>query len=692
MKQGENTLKRPLLAAGATAVAVTAVALKLAWWLALFFVVLSLVFLGVRRRWLCAVVARVLLVLSMGWRHWYWLPAVGLDGDTDTLAGVVIDTPTYGAMYTVRVTASTRLRTGARVMLLCDGEDRPRLGSAVSAAVRLRTVERNQTYYASHGVFVCAFPDDYAMTDLTVEPGASSPLVSLRLRIRRGLLREVGRALGAEESSILAALCFGDRDFLSEETAAAFQGSGLSHLLVVSGLHLSLMALAVRRLFRPLGMRRTCAVTLLLIWLFAWLVGISPSIFRAAVMGTVWWIGVLCFCRSDSLNSLGLAALILLVNNPYTLWDAGFQLSFAATLGVLVLAPRRIVPQEPPDPDAVWWYALCRRLRHAVLSGATACACALLFTLPIAAYHYGGIPLTSVVSNVLAVPVGGAVLLLGWLGAVSGLVPFLGWLSHGILWLTGLLCRYLSWVARTCSPHWAWLTISQPWQWMLLGAVCAVAACAILWRLSLRRVVASLTALVVLTLAVAIPLTVMPFRVTVVQSDNTAGLILRQGSHCALLLTDAAELNEVTYITAPFSPDVVFAGTAMVNAHAFPWAQTFSTDATSADFVTHCPVGGTVTLWQGCRLSVASEGCWRVQVGEETLWICTDLAASPPDGEGMCVYVGGTPALAPQTPYIVVCNERYFRLHRPTLTGEETFIVRQSKTFTLRRGEWRLSL
>lgn len=693
MVERENAVKRPLFAAGLTAVAVTAAALKLPWWLSLSCTVLSIGWLTCRRRFLCGVTALLFLVLSMGWRHWFWLPAAGLDGDRDTLSGVVTDTPIYGDMYTVRVTASTRLRVGTQVMLQCDGDDRPRLGAAVTAAVRLRTVEDNQTYYASLGVFVCAFPDDNVMRQIEISPDGETPLSSLGLRLRRALLRWPRRELSDRESSIVAALCFGERDFLSAATVAAFQGSGLSHLLVVSGLHLSMVVLAVGRFFRRVGKHPTRVVTLLSAWLFAWLVGFSPSVIRAATMCTVWLVGGWLFCRSDGLNSLGLAALILLAANPYTLWNAVFQLSFAATAGVLLLAPRLVPPRERSDPDEEWWVAFRRWLRYTVVSGGATCVCALLFTLPIAAYHYGGFPVTAVVANVLAVPVGGAVLLLGWLGAVLGWVPFLGWLSRGCLFVTGMLSRYLIEVAEICSPEWAWLTISRPWQWALLAAVCVAVVCAILWRIPWRRVAASLAALIVLTAAVGIPLTVTPFCVTVVPSDNRAGFILRQGRHCALLLTDAAELSEVVYTAAPFAPEVVFVGenaaSALPQSQHFPAAEFLSVRET--DGAAYCPVGSTVTLWRGCFLTVVSHGRWRLETAEGILWICTDRT-SPPPADGMCVYVGGVPDLPPRTPYVVTCNERYLRLYHPAITGDMTLIVRQSKTFTPKRGEWRVSL
>ncbi len=692
-RQGETApYKRPLLAAGLTAVAVTAVGLECVWWLALSCVFLLLLWFSFRRMILCAVTAVLFFFWAAGYRHWYVLPTAALDGEYDTLSAVVTAEPNYGEMYTVCVTRSTVLRRGTRVMLLCNDEDVPRLGGTVVARVRLYTVAENQNFYASQGAFVCAFPDGDEDTAVTVTERGSSPSADLRLRVIRILTAAPRRYLGEEESAILSAMCFGERSFLSEDTTAAFRGSGLSHLLVVSGLHLSMVALAVRRFCRRFGLRVTCLVTILAAWLFAWLVGFSPSIVRAAVMCTLWLVGCLLFCRSEGLNSLGLAALMVLAGRPYTLWDVGFQLSFAATLGVLLLAPRLVSRYEPVEEGR--WH----RVRHTVLSGAAVCVSALLFTLPIAAYHYGGFPLTSVISNVLAIPVAGAILLFGWLGAVCGLVPVLGWLSQCLLLMTHGLVRYLSWVAEVCSPDWAWLTVSQHWMWLLLLGVCTLIALAICFGVPFRRFAASVTALTVLAVGLGYPLTVSPISLTVVPSDNECGIILRQGSHCALLLTHVGELQEITYVTPPFTPDVIVVGegdaAAFDQLRHFPTAQVLSAAVVSDRNITAvvCPVGTEVELWKNCRLTVGENGWWRLDVGGTPLWVATDPAAVAPDTNATCIYVGGTPTHPPDAAYTVVCSGAWLRRHRPALTGRETFIIEKPLTWIPRREEWRMSL
>lgn len=685
----ETPYRRPLFAAGLSVVAVTALALHGAWWLSLACVALLLLWLFFRRALLCAAVVAIYFVSAMGFRHWYVSPTVHLDGETDTLTAVVVEQPTYGGMYTVQVTHSEVLRQGTRVMLWCTGEETPRMGGTVTATVELFAVEKNQRHSASRGAFVYAFPTGDEDTAVAITEWGASAAADSRLQAVRALTAAPRRYLGDEESGILSALCFGERSFLSDETAAAFQGSGLSHLLVVSGLHLSMVAVAVRLLLRRTGMRLSVGITVLIVWLFAWLTGFSPSILRAAIMCTVWLVGCFFFCRSDGLNSLGLAALLLLAVNPYTLWNVSFQLSFAATLGVLLLAPRLVSRYERvADPDSPWWHVAWRWLRHKMLGGAAVCVSALLFTLPMAAYHYGGFPLTSIVSNVLAVPVAGAILLLGWIGALCGLVPFLGWLSQCVLLVADWLIRYLKWVAALCSPDWAWLTVSTLWGWLLLCGVCALIAFGIYFRIPLRRVTAVVAALVVLTVGVGYPLTVSPVSLTIVPSDNEGGLILRQGSHCALLLTHAEELNEITYEAAPAIPDAIVVGedsaAAAYQLHRFPTAQVLS--------VADMPVGTEAELWKDCCLTVHADGWWRLQIKENVLWIATDPTIDVPAPDGTCIYVGGTPAHPPDTAYTVVCSEAWLRRHRPHLTGRETFVIENPMTLIPHRGEWRMSL
>ena len=688
-------VRRPLFASGLVAVAVTAIALKASLAVTLACVIPLILLLGWKRLWLCATIALCFLLVAVGYRHTYALPAEQLDGQTDVIEGQVVEIPTYGRMYTVKITRSDYLPKGSRVMLYCTDEESLRVGDAILAKAELLAVKDNQTYYASHRAFVCAFPCD-GKGNLRATRTAPYRIAAVD-RVRTALTRELRTSLPTRESGLLAALCFGETTFVQDDDAAAFRGSGLSHILVVSGLHLSLVAVAIQRLLRRCGRYPRAILTLSATWLFALLVGATPSILRAAVMLSLWLLGRLLFYRSDGLNSLGLAALLLLADNPYTLWNVGFQLSFAATLGVLLLT-RRMMPQEDPLPeDAPWYRCLWRWIRRTLTGAVVVCAAALLFTLPIACYHYGGFPLTSLLANLLAAPIAGVTMLFGWAGAVCGLIPFLEWLSDGILLVAGALSRYMAAVAHLCSPTWAWGTVGQRWQWLLLIAVCAILAGAVLCRIAWRRVAVMVLTMTVLAVGVGLPLTATP-RMTVVPIDNQSGFVLQQGDRCALLITHARDINEVVYDTPAFTPDIVVVldGDPSVIPQMTRWPEAQLLIATPAPWMTAAdlsytalPTGSALEMWEGCRLSRIADGWVTVEMGRETVGICTDPQEPCPLPCEWQIYVGGVPDTPPDTPYTLVCNATWLRRNHQALSEQTTVIYDGYVTFTPLRGEWR---
>lgn len=690
-------VKRPLFVSGLIAVAVTAIALTASLAVTMGCVVPLIVLLYRKRLRLCAVIALCFLLVAVGYRHTYVLPAEQLNGQTDVIKAEVLEMPTYGRMYTVRITDSAYLPKDSRVMLRCPDDHALNIGDRFTAEADLLPVKDNQTYYASHLAFACAFSENEEDSlQITYASNREDGVLS---RIRATLVNEPRTTLPPRESGLLAALCFGETGFVAEVDNDRFRSSGLNHLLVVSGLHLSMVALAIRRLVHRLGRYPRSLLTLCTVWLFALFVGATPSILRAATMISVWLIGGLLFQQSDGLNSLGLAAMILLAINPYTLWNIGFQLSFAATLGVLVMMPR-LMPRKRTADDLPWWQQLWRWVRDSLLSVAAVSFSALLFTLPVACYHYGGFPVTTLPANFLAVPAAGAAMLFGWLGSLCGLIPFLGWLSRGLFAVAGLLIRYMAEIARLLSLDKAWATVSQQWQWLLLVGICILIVGSVLWRVSRKRMGVVLLTLILLTIGVGIPFSTAPIRMTIVPVDNEGGFILQQGKHCALLVTDARDINEITYDTPAFEPDVLIAlaGDASVLTQLTRWPQATVVVATPTDWtngiplpLTTLPVGGTVTLWEGCRLTRLTDGWTLLHVGNETVCIGTDPKEPCPYPDGWHIYVGGAPT-TPDRPYTVLCNDTWLRRHGHTVTGQATLLYDQPITFTPQRGEWRTTL
>lgn len=165
------------------------------------------------------------------------------------------------------------------------------------------------------------------------------------------------RQLNIEEDNLalISAMALGDKSMISKQIRDDYSISGGSHILALSGLHLGiiyavlvlLITSAVKLVRKPTEIYRRWPdvvvqlVSLTAIWSYVVLVGMSASVLRSATMLTIY--GLMSLLNRDrmSLNALATAAIIMLVINPYTLWDVGFQMSFMAVLGILLIYPRR---------------------------------------------------------------------------------------------------------------------------------------------------------------------------------------------------------------------------------------------------------------------------------------------------------------------------------------------------------------
>ena len=160
----------------------------------------------------------------------------------------------------------------------------------------------------------------------------------------------IHRNLSGTPAAILQGVLLGDRSALGEDVREAFRRAGVAHVLAVSGLHVGLIAAGAFFALRVMGCGRrvTGCLTLLLVWGYAVVTGGSASVVRAATMATTVMGGGLIDREGNALNGLGFAAFVLLAWRPGDLFDVGFQLSFGATAGILLLYRpiRRALPMK----------------------------------------------------------------------------------------------------------------------------------------------------------------------------------------------------------------------------------------------------------------------------------------------------------------------------------------------------------
>lgn len=703
------SVRRVLFTAGIVAAAATGVALALPVWLAPVLAALllfTLLFPWFRRPfWLvCVVAASLFLSSTAAYRYNHIRPLSELSGRTDTLTGQVIAVPAGGSMYTLLVTDSACVPKGTRVALYCPTELAPNLYDTVEARVELLSAEDATFRYAATDTYLFAFLENEDEDHIRVDdPEVFSLLYSLApLRERfQSALRSV---LPGEEGALIAALCLGIRTDLSSATAAAFRNSGLAHLLVVSGLHLTMVAVTMRRLLRRLGYRLSAVLTIPFILVFMLLVGFTPSVCRAGVMCLVWLGGYLVSRRQDGLNSLGLAAMLLLAENPYTLQNAGFQLSFMATAGILLIAPRLMgsfTSIEPATSPIVW---VGRRVRYYVVGLLVACVGALAFTLPLSCYYFGGFALLLPVANLVMIAPAGWALLSGWLGMLLCLCPFLAWLGQPVLYATGILARYLTWAADLFGPRWAFVPVGDRWQLWLITALCVLLAAGICLRIPWKRVLAVCLTLSVLTVAVGYPLTATVTRLSVIKGDGATSLLVRCGTHAALLLSHGSGLEDVSHnlrqLGCPRLDAVVVIEGEPENSTRLEELTAYTGNpavytADSRLWESFSPVSLTrfeeaLSLWAGCRIARIDRDWWQVETDGGSALLGVDTAALPPVSAGLTVYTT-LPARFPDTYCVLTCSENQLAANRPNLTNTY-WLSQDSITYITRPGkEWSVS-
>jgi competence protein ComEC len=271
--------------------------------------------------------------------------------------------------------------------------------------------------------------------------------------LHRGEIRErseagLARGMSAREAALARGFVLGEDEGIDAETEGDFRRAGLSHLLAVSGENVTLLALLAMPVLGMLGvpLRERLIWVLGAIAVYVPLTGAGPSIQRAGVMGAAGLLATLGGRRSSRLYALGLAAVVTLAIDPGIAADVGWQLSFAAVVGILLLAA--------PLRRALG--ARLRRggLRGALADGAAVTIAATLATAPLIAFHFETFSTTTLVANVLAMPAVAPAMWLGMATAAASQVP--GLPVEPLNSINALLLAYIAQVAEWLgSPGWA---------------------------------------------------------------------------------------------------------------------------------------------------------------------------------------------------------------------------------------------
>ena len=223
------------------------------------------------------------------------------------------------------------------------------------------------------------------------------------LHIRHALKNYFAKFLSPAEAGLLIGLLAGDRSSIPDSLQSGFRRAGIVHVLAISGFHVVLLSGMVLLLLKATCMPHKLAriLSVILMLLYAPIAGGSPAVYRAVFMFTVVQIGSLFQRKADSLNSLGVALLILTEMNPQILWNVGFQLSASATAGIIAYGKRSplVFKNEAIAKNPIWKF-----LESHVWSAIWITLVATASTAPFLIWSFHSLSPVSIVGNIFVVP------------------------------------------------------------------------------------------------------------------------------------------------------------------------------------------------------------------------------------------------------------------------------------------------
>lgn len=265
---------------------------------------------------------------------------------------------------------------------------------------------------------------------------SNQPIMDLFSTTRMVLLEKIEEYIPDPNSKQIAkALLLGYKKQMDPEISQAYSATGAMHILAVSGLHVGIIYGFFFLFIKPYRLKRRARVAYLLllilvIWSYACITGLSPSVLRAATMFTFVAFAQMQSRSPSIFNPIALSAMILLLFDPFLLYAVGFQLSYLALIGILLIQPLLVRIWLPPYR----WLEYCWQI-------STVGIAAQIATFPVSAYYFHQFPSYFILSNLVAIPAAFLIMAVGIPFLLLSSVPIV---SSILAWLTDWLIRAMN--------------------------------------------------------------------------------------------------------------------------------------------------------------------------------------------------------------------------------------------------------
>lgn len=294
------------------------------------------------------------------------------------------------------------------------------------------TQEQTFDYYNKKNIYSSAYvPTQH--WHLTSQPD-STTFSAYAKRTKHHLLGVLQQHTDSSGYALTTAITLGQKSSLRGTTKQHFSASGASHLLAVSGLHVGIIFMAISLLLRPFKRYKNVQkwgqiIVILLLWMYAFLCGLPPSIIRAVTMFSIGALGIITGQQNYGINNVCFTAFIMLLYNPNYLLDMGFQLSFSAVIGILLYVESRKSKVKSQCK-------ITNRLLTWVKDMCGISLVAQLATLPLILYYFGTFPTYFLLTNLVMIPLGTLLVYACLLLFILSPTPLASWLEWPITFLT----------------------------------------------------------------------------------------------------------------------------------------------------------------------------------------------------------------------------------------------------------------
>lgn len=293
-------------------------------------------------------------------------------------------------------------------------------------------------FYREKGIYYIMYEKEY-----TILSDQEDLYRTALMRLRDRLKNSIQTALPQKQAGIVTTMLLGDKSMLDADVRTLYQQNGIGHLLAISGLHITILCMALYQLLLSCHLPRTIAVpvTICLLWSYGELTGFSISTSRAVIMMCLYLLSGLLGRSYDLLSAMAFSALVILLQHPFAITSCSFLLSYTAVLGVALVYPvlrecvfgdeqmqrrrkRRMHRMEREQKAKgwhgvfLWWLITVREMLLQTLLMSTAIQ---ITTLPVMLYFYYEVPTYGVILNIIVLPLASWLITLAALAAFSGL-------------------------------------------------------------------------------------------------------------------------------------------------------------------------------------------------------------------------------------------------------------------------------